>query len=99
MGPGMMHNGGDQNYGVGPGMMGQYNNNESYHRRNQMYVDRNGAERIFEEYLDSRHNPNLKLGKIKDRGSFFEARLLTKDNSFVDKLIVDKNTGQMRSAY
>jgi hypothetical protein len=39
------------------------------------------------------------LGEIKDEGSFFGAELLTKDNSLVDKLIVDKNTGRMRSAY
>jgi len=43
--------------------------------------------------------PNFKLGEIKDEGSIFEAHLLTKDNSLVDKLIGDKNTGRIRSAY
>jgi hypothetical protein len=62
-------------------------------------LNKKDAERIFEDNLNSRHNPNLKLGAIKDQGSSFEADLLTKDNSLVDKLIVDKNTGRMRSAY
>ena len=44
-------------------------------------------------------NPNLKLGKIKDVGNAFEAELLTKDNSIVDKIHIDKKTGWMKSAY
>ena len=99
MGPGMMHYGGSRYYGMGPGMMGQGYENEPYYYQNQKYLDRKNAERIFEDYLSSRHNPNLKLGEIKDEGSVFEADLLTKDNSLVDKLIVDKDTGRMRSAY
>ena len=99
MGPGMMHDGGHRDYDMGPGMMGQGYENEPYYHQNQKKLDSKGAERVFEDYLNSRNNPNLKLGKIKDEGSFFEADLLTKDNSLVDKLIVDKNTGRMRSAY
>jgi len=99
MGPGMMHNGNYRNYDMGPGMMGQGYENEPQYYQNQKYLDKKDAERIFENNLNSRHNPNLKLGKIKDQGSSFEADLLTKDNSLVDKLIVDKNTGRMRSAY
>jgi len=99
MGAGMMHNGNYRNYDMGPGMMGQGYENEPQYYQNQKYLDKKDAERIFENNLNSRHNPNLKLGKIKDQGSSFEADLLTKDNSLVDKLIVDKNTGRMRSAY
>ena len=99
MGPGMMHDGNYRNYDMGPGMMGQGYENEPQYYQNQKYLDKKDAERIFEDNLNSRHNPNLKLGAIKDQGSSFEADLLTKDNSLVDKLIVDKNTGRMRSAY
>jgi hypothetical protein len=99
MGPGMMHYGGSQGYGMGPGMMGQGYENEPHYRQNQKSLDREGAARIFKDYLNTTHNPNLKLGEIKDEGSYFEADLLTKDNSLVDKLLVDKNTGHMRSAY
>jgi hypothetical protein len=99
MGPGMMHYGGHQDYDMGPGMIGQGYENEPYYHQNQKNLDSKGAERVFEDYLNSRNNPNLKLGKIKDEGSFFEADILTKDNSLVDKLIVNKNTGRLRSAY
>ena len=99
MGPGMMHYGGSRDYGMGPGMMGPGYENEPHYPQNQKYQSRKSAESILKGYLDSRHNPNLKLGEIKDQGSFFEADLLTKDNSLVDKLIVDKDTGRMRSAY
>jgi hypothetical protein len=99
MGPGMMRNGGPQDYGMGPEMMGRSYEEEPHYPRNHTSVDREAAARIFENYLNSRHNPNLKLGKIKDEGSDFEADLLTRDNSLVDKLIVSKETGRMRSAY
>jgi hypothetical protein len=99
MGPGMMHEGGSPDYGMGPGMMGRSYEEEPHYPRNQTAVNRDDAARIFENYLDSMHNPNLKLGKIKDEGSDFEADMLTKDNSLVNKLIVDKDTGRIRSAY
>jgi hypothetical protein len=42
----------------------------------------------------------LKLGKIKDEGSAFEVDIVTKSNgSLVDKILVNKNTGWLRSAY
>ncbi len=44
-------------------------------------------------------NQKLKLGKIKDVGTAFEAEIVTKDNSIVDKIMIDKATGCMRSAY
>jgi len=49
--------------------------------------------------LINRSDPNLKLGKLTDDGNSFEADIVTKDNSLVDKILVDKNTGAMRSAY
>ena len=99
MGPGMMHYGDSRCYGMGPGMRGQGYENEPYYPRNQKYLSRKTAARILKDYLNSRHNPNLKLGEIKDEGSFFEADLLTGDNSLVDRLIVNKDTGRLRSAY
>jgi hypothetical protein len=98
-GPGMMHSGGSRNYSMGPGMMSQGYENELHYRQNQKNLDRKGAERVFEDYLSSRHNPNLTLGEIKDEGSFFEADLLTQNNSLVNRLMVDKDSGRIRSAY
>lgn len=42
--------------------------------------------------LKCMRNPNLKLGKVKDTGNAFEAEILTKNNSLVDKVLVDKST-------
>ena len=44
-------------------------------------------------------NPNLKLGKIEEKGNNYQVNIETKEGSLVDKLLVDKNTGWMRSAY
>lgn len=99
MGPGMMGSGGYQTYGMDQGMMGPDYYNGPHSRQNQTNLDKKDAEKIFADYLQTRHNPNLKLGKIKDEGSFFEANLLTQNNSLVDRLMVDKDTGRIRSAY
>lgn len=99
MDSGIMGGGGFRGYGMGLERMGQGYENEMHYRQNQKYLDRKGAERIFEDYLSSRHNPNLTLGEIKDEGSFFEADLLTQNNSLADKLIVNKDTGRICSAH
>ncbi len=47
----------------------------------------------------STRNPNLKIGKITEKDTGFEAEILTKNDDLVDKVLVDKNTGWMRSIY
>jgi hypothetical protein len=104
MGPGR-RGGRGYGYGMGPGMMGPgygYGPNEPYpyaQQEPQKPLDKNQAKAMVENYLKSTGNPNLKLGDIKDDGQYFEADIVTKDNSLVDKLLVDKDTGSMRSAY
>jgi len=39
------------------------------------------------------------LGKIIERENYFEAEILTEEDSLADKIAVDKNTGWMRSIY
>jgi len=105
MGPGMM-GGRGYGYGMGPGMMGP---GYGYGQPNQPYpyaqqqpqkpIDQDQAKAMVENYLKSTGNPNLKLGDIKDEGRYFEADVVTKDDSLVDKILVDKDTGAMRSAY
>ncbi|MFZ3157099.1 MAG: hypothetical protein WA124_06280 [Smithella sp.] len=109
MGPGMM--GGYGGYGMGPGMMGGYYGSDvgrgrgygrGYGRQSQSvdkYIGTKEAESMMEDYLKSSRNPNLKLGKIKDAGNTFEAEILTKKNDLVDKVRIDKRTGQIWSAY
>ena len=65
----------------------------------QKPLDNNEARGMVENYLKSTKNPNLHLGKIEDKGNAFEANVLTKNNSLADKILIDKNTGSMRSAY
>jgi hypothetical protein len=101
MSPGMMHRG----WGMGPGMMGpgygpRYG--QPYgprYQQPQEPLTEKDAKGMVENYLRSTRNPNLKLGKIEDKGPYFEAEILTKEGSLADKIAVDKNTGWMRSIY
>ncbi|MFP3869584.1 MAG: hypothetical protein ACLFVT_01715, partial [Syntrophobacteria bacterium] len=53
---------------------------------------------LLENYLRNTGNPNLKLGDIAEKEAFYEAEILTKDGSLVDKIQVHKYTGWFRSA-
>jgi hypothetical protein len=94
MGPGMMYRG----WGMGPGMMYGYGYGPQYQQR-QSPLEKKDAETMVQNYLNATRNPNLKLGKIKEEGSTFEAEIVTKNGSLVDQLLIDKNTGWMRSGY
>ena len=102
MGPGMMHG----RRGMGPGMMGpqygpQYGPGYQgpQYQQPQKPMDEKDAKELLENYLQSTRNPNLKLGKIEDKGNAFEAEIQTKEGTLVDKILVDKRTGWMRSVY
>ena len=89
MGPGMMHRG----WGYGPQYGPQY-------PQSQGPMSEKDAKAFLENYLQSTRNPNLKLGKIEDKGNAFQGDIVTaKDGSLVDKILIDKYTGWMRSAY
>jgi hypothetical protein len=93
MGPGMMHHGyGMMSPGYGPGYPSPY-------QQPRGELDEDSVRKMLKNYIRSVRNPNLKLGKIEDKGSRFEAQILTKDDSLVDKISVDKRTGWMRSVY
>ena len=104
MGQGMMGSGN----GMGQGMMGSGNGYDrqngpqygrQYQQPRQTPLDRNQAKQEVENYLRSRRNPNLKLGKIEEKGNGYQINIVTKDGSLVDKILVDKNTGRMSSTY
>jgi len=103
MGPGMMGPG----YGMGPGMMGpgygygygpQYGYGQQYQQFSKPLTE-NQAKQEVENYLSSTRNPNLKMGKIEDKGNDYEVNIETKDGSLANKILVNKDTGWMRSAY
>jgi hypothetical protein len=85
--------------GYGGHMMGpEYANNASYCWGNgpgaygeTKELTTKDTESIIRNYIGA--NPNLKVGKIQDKGTYFEGEIVTKDNSLVAKLGVDKNTG------
>jgi hypothetical protein len=89
MGPGMMHRGWD--------MEPQYEPRQ--YQQQQKPLEEKDVRAILDDYLRSTRNPNLQLGKVMEKESFFEAEILTKDGSLVDKIAVDKRTGWMRSIY
>ncbi len=107
MGPGMMGPGYEMGRGMmGPGLrgrgMGPARREPDYWQQplqERRQLEEKDARSIVENYIRSTRNPNLELGKIKDAGNVFEAEIVTKDKSIVDKVLVDKNTGWMRSAY
>lgn len=97
MGPGMMHRG----WGMGPQSGPQYGPGYQgpQYQQPQKPMDEEDAKSLLEDYLQSSRNPNLKIGKIEDKGGTFEAEIQTKDGSLVDRIVVDKRTGWMRSVY
>ena len=44
-------------------------------------------------------NPDLRVGEIKDGGSFYEAEILTETKEVFGRLAVDKQSGQIRVIY
>jgi hypothetical protein len=102
MGPGMMMGGGmmgGRGYGMGPGMMGPGYGYGPQYQQPQKPLEEKDAKAILENYLRGTRNPNLKLGKITEQGNYFEAEIVTKEGSLVDKILVDRYTGWIRSVY
>jgi len=107
MGPGMMRGWGMMGYDRGPGMMRRgYGMGPGYgwgggpqYRRSSKPLDKDQAKQEVEDYLKSTRNPNLRVGKIEEKGNDYEVDIETKGGALADKLLVDKDTGWMRSAY
>ncbi|MFQ6067235.1 MAG: hypothetical protein ACE5K3_08165 [bacterium] len=55
---------------------------------------------IVQNYLNRVGNPNLKIGKVekKEDGNYL-VEILTKEESLVDKIVVDRKTGRFTSIY
>jgi hypothetical protein len=97
-GPGMM-----QGYGRG-GMMGPmyapgYGPEWAQQREKMEKLNEEQAKRLVNTHIQYTRNPNLKVGKIKEQEMGYEVEIVTKEDSLVDKVFVDKYTGWMRSVY
>lgn len=60
-------------------------------------VSKQQARQMLDNYVSSRNNPNLRVGEITDKGDLFEATIVTKEGSLVERIHVDKNTGWFRN--
>ncbi len=80
------------------GIMGPGSGPQQY-RQQQNPLSEKDARALVEGNLQASRNPNLKVGNVKDVGNAFEVDIVTKNNSPVDKILVDKQTGMTRSAY
>lgn len=52
--------------------------------------------KILQEYFS---DESLKIDKIKEKRWYFEAEIKDKTDALIDRLIVDKRTGRIRSIY
>jgi hypothetical protein len=98
------HHQGPEHHRPGEGMMHHGEEGMEGHHGPQMEgsgepLDQEGATQLLERYLQALGNPNLKAGDVRDDTQDFEAEVLTQDGSLVDKILIDKSTGRMRSAY
>ena len=103
MGPGMMGPGYGMgpDHGRGPGWKGRGPRQGEMGpgcNRLETPLQEDGARTVVENYLQSTRNPNLKLGKITEQGDAFEAEIVTKEGSLVNKLLVNKSTGWVHPA-
>lgn len=60
-------------------------------------LDKQQARDLVEQYVSA--NPNLKVGKVSEKKNVFEAEVVTKDGSMVEKVLVDKSSGWMKRVY
>jgi hypothetical protein len=54
------------------------------------------ARRVLEGYFAGK---GVRVGKVRERELFFEADILGRNGQVVDRVIVDKRTGRIRSIY
>jgi hypothetical protein len=54
------------------------------------------ARKVLKEYFGKK---DVRIGEIKEQELFFEAEIRDKKNNLIDKVIVDKRTGRIRSTY
>jgi hypothetical protein len=93
---GKMHEGGQ----MGHGMMHQGKEKYRSHMKGKGHMrptNKNEVKMLLNHYVSG--NPNLKVGKITEKDEAFVANIVTRDNSMVEKVIVDKKTGWMKKEY
>jgi hypothetical protein len=62
--------------------------------RHEITMDK--ARFMMESYVFGLENPDLKLGKIIDKGDVFDAEVLGRDGSLFEMVKIDKQTGEIK---
>lgn len=62
----------------------------------QRVTTRKEAKRLLNDYFSKK---NVTIGQIREKQYYFEADVLDTKGKVVDKVIVDKRTGRIRSIY
>ena len=57
---------------------------------------RGDAQRMLNDYYMKR---SMRIGPIRENRFYFEADVMDKDNRFMDRVIIDKRSGRIRSIY
>jgi hypothetical protein len=97
-------------YGMGPGMMGRgpgaagfappcWGGPGAGYAPAGQPLTKDSATQILQSYVARIGNPNLKLGEVTETGTAFEGKIVTKDGSLVEKLVVDKSTGWVQQTF
>ena len=101
MGPGMMGQG-----SMGPGMMGGATGpgtsgcpGMSQQLASTGPITKEQVTARVQNHLTAMGNPNLKLGTVNETPTQIEVEIVTKDNSLVEKIQVDKTTGRTTRAF
>ena len=84
-------------YMMGPGY-GNYcwGNNPGAYGETKALTEKD-AGMVLRNYIGG--NPNLKMGKIQDKGGYFEGEIVTKETSLVAKFGIDKDSGWIRPLF
>lgn len=115
MGPGMMQGQQGHGQGMtqgwhgrgrGPGMRGRgwgrgqnmpYAGQQQSGQQQMEPLDEEAAQGLAENYVA--RNPNLQVGEVNEKEDVYEANIVTKDGSEVEKLLIDKNSGWVKKEY
>jgi hypothetical protein len=62
----------------------------------QRVGSKDDAKKVLMEYFSKR---DVTIGEIREKQYYFEADIIDKNGRLVDKVIVDKRTGRIRSIY
>ncbi len=90
--------------GGGMGYGGQYERQAPYPdynrhqpRYNRESLDRNTAEGLARNYLMGRYGDSYRVGELKEHDTYYTAEIHGPNGSLTERLLIDKQTGNIHS--